>query len=157
MVRHEPGTGAASQGMIRAAKESELAALVELDARCFERPWTPSAWEAEFARAFARIWVWIAGSVGGYCVCWHLGEDAELLRIAAAPDRRGLGLGTSLLDWALAQARQEGCSSLSLEVQRDNLAAVSLYEKAGFERVGLREGYYQGKDALLMRASWPAL
>lgn len=148
--------------MIRQAKPGELTQIARLDARCFERPWTLSAWETEQARAFARIWVWApagdptrgADPLGGYCVCWHLGQEAELLRIAVAPEHRGQGVGATLLDGATSKARQEGCRSMSLEVQHDNLAALSLYENAGFERVGERAGYYQGKDALLLRVQW---
>lgn len=162
MTGREPSAGPAFKGVIRAATEAECSALVQLDTRCFARPWTASAWEAEFGRAFARIWVWTPGadqqdSVGGYCVCWHLGQEAELLRIAVAPSLRGQGVGASLLDWALAKARQEGCLSLSLEVQADNRAAVCMYEKSGFERVGARAGYYQGKDALLMKVGLTSL
>ena len=40
-----------------------------------------------------------------------------------------------------------------LEVRAENTAAQSLYEKAGFERIGIRRGYYRpgGTDALVLR------
>ena len=32
---------------------------------------------------------------------------------------------------------------MGLEVRESNLAAISLYEKHGFERVGLRKNFYE--------------
>ena len=39
----------------------------------------------------------------------------------------------------------------TLEVRVDNLIAISLYEKFGFEKVSIRKGYYDGVDGLLMK------
>ena len=39
----------------------------------------------------------------------------------------------------------------TLEVSEQNEVAISLYSKFGFEKVGLRKKYYDGKfDAILM-------
>jgi ribosomal-protein-alanine N-acetyltransferase len=40
-----------------------------------------------------------------------------------------------------------------LEVRADNAAAQALYAGAGFERIGVRRGYYRpgGTDALVLR------
>jgi ribosomal protein S18 acetylase RimI-like enzyme len=72
--------------------------------------------------------------------------------IAVAPRSQGRGLGRALLDALLAEARRRGCTQVFLEVLDTNEAAISLYEKSGFERQGRRRDYYgQGADALVMR------
>ena len=38
-----------------------------------------------------------------------------------------------------------------LEVGVDNPAALALYASLGFMKVGQRKGYYQGRDALVLR------
>ncbi|MFW5733820.1 MAG: ribosomal-protein-alanine N-acetyltransferase, partial [Oceanidesulfovibrio sp.] len=45
-----------------------------------------------------------------------------------------------------------------LEVRENNVAAQTLYARAGFESVGVRPGYYPdtGEDALLMRLNMDA-
>lgn len=137
--------------------DEERKALYELDGRCFNRPWTLDAWHTEFERRFARVWIGRQETqLLGYCVCWYLKPEAELLRIAVDPALRGRKIGAALLAWALQEGAQAGCSSMSLEVQHDNLAAIALYTRAGFEACGRRPGYYQGVDALLMRCELEA-
>lgn len=45
---------------------------------------------------------------------------------------RGAGVGQSLLAFAEASARQQGCCKLTLEVLSNNTIALRAYEKAGF-------------------------
>ena len=72
-------------------------------------------------------------------------EQTPELTIAVVPSRRGRGYGAELLTALLAQAAEDGFSSVSLSVEPDN-PALSLYERHGFVRVGERGG------ALVMRA-----
>ena len=76
--------------------------------------------------------------------------------LAVEPDLRGQGLGKALLQAALGLAHAAGAEAMFLEVAADNAPAVALYEHAGFERVGLRRGYYANAggspiDALVYR------
>ena len=40
--------------------------------------------------------------------------------------------------------------NITLEVKEDNEPAIKLYEKFGFEKKAIREGYYNGVDGILM-------
>jgi GNAT superfamily N-acetyltransferase len=55
--------------------------------------------------------------------------------IAVVPDRRGAGVGGALLRALLNTARSQGFGALSLSVQRNNPAALRLYERNGFVKV----------------------
>jgi ribosomal protein S18 acetylase RimI-like enzyme len=66
-------------------------------------------------------------------------EQTPELSIAVVPSRRRHGLGQELLDALLAAARAAGHHSVSLSVEADS-AAVSFYERNGFERVREEEG-----------------
>jgi putative acetyltransferase len=67
---------------------------------------------------------------------------------------RGRGLGTQLLARAVAHARRISLEKIELSVYVDNLPAVRLYERAGFERIGVIRNFRQldGRrfDALMM-------
>jgi len=77
--------------------------------------------------------------------------EAEILTLAVAPPARGQGLGRRLLLAAIAHARVLGADTMFLEVGADNPAALALYARLGFAKVGDRKGYYQGRDAFVLR------
>ncbi|MTD58370.1 GNAT family N-acetyltransferase [Amycolatopsis pithecellobii] len=49
-------------------------------------------------------------------------------------DRRGAGLGTQLMNWAIEQARQRGCSIVQLTSHSSRVDAHRFYERLGFAR-----------------------
>jgi ribosomal protein S18 acetylase RimI-like enzyme len=78
--------------------------------------------------------------------------EAELLRIAVAPEARGQGLGHVLLEACQRDLAGEGLAHLFLEVRPSNDHAIRLYEACGWEICGRRHRYYtDGEDALLFQ------
>lgn len=74
---------------------------------------------------------------------------ARLYSIATLPTARGLGLGRRLMDACERGARLRGCDRLRLEVRTRNHAAIGLYERLGYQRIGRYENYYEdGAPAL---------
>jgi len=93
------------------------------------------------------------GPLVGYAGLWFDGYDAQVMTIGTAVEHQGRGVGRVLLDALVARARELGAPAVLLEVRVDNEPALRLYQRAGFERLGLRRGYYQpeNKDAWTMR------
>lgn len=71
-------------------------------------------------------------SVGAKYKVRHRAE----LGIAVAREYWGLGIGRALTEACIECARKAGYSQLELTVVRDNQAAISLYESAGFREYG---------------------
>ena len=46
-----------------------------------------------------------------------------------------MGVGRALMDYSFEQAQQSGIKSIRLDVYENNLPAISLYEKCGFEYI----------------------
>ncbi|MEO8132441.1 MAG: GNAT family N-acetyltransferase [Betaproteobacteria bacterium] len=61
-------------------------------------------------------------------------EHGELKRMFVSPECRGHGLGNQLLCFLEAAAIDSGCSSIILETGIHQLAAITLYERAGYVR-----------------------
>lgn len=60
---------------------------------------------------------------------------------------RGKGLGTALINAALSWATEnEVLELLWLQVYTQNLAAISLYQRAGFEECGYMKNYFRHAD-----------
>ncbi|WP_368498993.1 GNAT family N-acetyltransferase [Herbiconiux sp. A18JL235] len=64
---------------------------------------------------------------------WQPVLEAYLAELYVAPQHRGRGLGTALLDEVIAHARSRGAGYLDLNTSEDDLAARHLYDKRGFD------------------------
>ncbi|MFI8088054.1 ribosomal protein S18-alanine N-acetyltransferase [Streptomyces sp. NPDC086080] len=85
-------------------------------------------------------------------------EGADIQTVAVSRDHWGTGLGSRLLSDLLRAATAFECASVMLECRIDNVRAQKLYERFGFEIIGVRRGYYQpgNVDALVMRLTDPS-
>ncbi|MFE7811155.1 ribosomal protein S18-alanine N-acetyltransferase [Streptomyces sp. NPDC057433] len=84
---------------------------------------------------------------------------ADVQTIAVRRDHWGTGLGSRLLTELLRAATAFECAEVLLECRIDNVRAQKLYERFGFETIGVRKGYYQpgNVDALVMRLTDPSV
>ena len=87
-------------------------------------------------------------------------RHSAAIAIAVHPDSHGKGVGKSLMSEALNQADNWlNLVRVELEVHSDNLSAVSLYEKVGFEVEGTKRlsTFKNGRyiDMLLMSRLHP--
>lgn len=134
---------------VRAAPPEDAAILATLHAAAFESPW--SAGEIAALMATPGVFA-LTIDMQGFILCRSIAGEAEILTLAIVPAWRRHGVGRLLVEAAAGLAAQGGADSLFLEVAHDNAAALALYATAGFERVGLRRGYYaSGADAVVMR------
>lgn len=135
--------------LLRAAGPEDAGALAALHADAFDRPWSQADIAAVMAGPGALA---LVVESRGFILCRAIAGEAEILTLAVSPAARRLGVGRALVEAAAGLAAQSGAGSLFLEVAHDNVAALALYASAGFERVGLRKGYYAtGADAVVMR------
>jgi [ribosomal protein S18]-alanine N-acetyltransferase len=137
---------------VRPMVEGDLDAVLAIETASYSTPWKPEHFRNEIASRFS--WPYVAaeeGSVVGYVCLMSLFEEAQILNIAVMPGRRGRGIARMLLEQAFSLARAEGADFMALEVRASNSSAISLYEKLGFRRVGIRARYYDSiEDAVLM-------
>ena len=82
-------------------------------------------------------------------------EEANLMNIVTKVNKRQLGIGSKLLSAVISKAKEQNCTSITLEVNVNNLPAINLYEKFNFKRIGLRKKYYNNTDdAIIMTISF---
>lgn len=79
--------------------------------------------------------VWLAGDEpAAIAIVARRGNMARLAAFALSPAWRGKGLGRKLMQELLTFLQQQEIETVSLEVIRDNHAAVALYQSLGFTR-----------------------
>lgn len=129
-----------------------VAGIKKVDDSCFESPWSLKAFESELENPIAFYFVAVKDDeVIGYCGYWWTFGEAQITNVAVSPEYRQKGIASALMDEMINHCREMDVFSITLEVRVSNNAAISMYEKYGFERVGLRPKYYNNKeDALLM-------
>ncbi|MBB3662087.1 ribosomal-protein-alanine N-acetyltransferase [Prauserella sediminis] len=145
-------------------RRRHVRACAELEQVLFARdsPWPPAAFHSELDLG-GHYLVAVDGSVrdgdehvlgyAGLAIMGKRGDyETSLHTIAVRPEHQGTGLGKALLRAVLAKA-DELAAPVLLEVRTDNDSAIGLYEQHGFQRLGVRKGYYQpsGADAYTMR------
>ena len=136
-------------------------------------PWSAAAFRSEMANPFclclaavetgtadqsggAGATVEEAGGLVGYAILAMAGPpddpEFEVHTIGVDPAHQRRGVGRQLLEAMLAAA-DERSGPVFLEVRCDNEPAITLYERYGFVRLGVRRNYYQpsGADAYTMR------
>lgn len=119
--------------------------LAELDKICFSTPWSEQSFLEETQNSLATyLLAKIDGKIVGYCGFWRVSGEAQVTNIAVLPEYRRQKIAENL-----AKKMLEICADdeqIVLEVRESNLAAISLYEKLGFIKAGIRKRFYHSPD-----------
>jgi len=146
-VCHEP--------VIRERRDGDLPACVTALEQVHKVDRYPSSWPSHplswlTPKGIIRAWVARRGaSVVGHIAVGDVdpvesphfafdgdgGKNVEVKRLLVVPAARGRGIANALLETAVAFARIQGHRPV-LEVAADRHAAVSLYERVGWRRIG---------------------
>ncbi len=86
--------------------------------------------------------------VVGFLIYTVLETTTDIIELVVHPDFRNQKIATNLLDMMITNARSN--TTFFLEVAVDNIWAIKLYEKFGFEIIYTRKKYYGQKDAYIM-------
>ncbi|MAA66736.1 MAG: ribosomal-protein-alanine N-acetyltransferase [Alteromonadaceae bacterium] len=146
--------------IIRPLQFSDLEAVNGIELTGYSHPW-PDAVFRDCFRDDYRLWALENSDqrLIGYAIVAYLFDEAHLLNICVAKTKRGQGAGRMLLAHLAREAFDEKMSVVTLEVRLSNHSAIALYESFGFERMGLRPGYYPGdtlrEDALVLTLRAP--
>lgn len=91
-------------------------------------------------------------SLGGIACLWSVVDEAHVNLLAVTPECQGQGWGQVLLGALLIAAYDRQLEWATLEVRTTNTPAIRLYQKFGFEQIGIRKGYYRksGADAAIL-------
>ena len=93
--------------------------------------------------------------VVGFVGVWLLIDEAHIVTIAVRDGHRRRGVGELLLIAAIETTRLTGQTVVTLECRVSNAVALRLYEKYGFQQVGIRPRYYSDdhEDACILSVS----
>ena len=141
---------------IRCAQERDVEGIVSIEMASFSCPWSERMIrEAILFGGRTRILVAVAESdnrILGYISYCAVMDEIQIMNIATHPEHLRQGIAHALLCECLENAREMDAIVIHLEVRESNAAAIALYERMDFRRVGKRPRYYVKpvEDALLL-------
>lgn len=107
--------------------------IEEYSKKIFEKAITFEAWSDSL----------LAGMIATYFN--DLNHAAFITNVSVVKKFMKSGIASALLNTCIKYARQNNCKEITLEVHKQNYAAIAFYEKAGFGQQGIKN------DLLIMR------
>lgn len=135
---------------IRKAVSADLEAMFDIEQACIADPWSMAAFESSFAANGALFLVAEAenGEICGFMTANAVLDEISIYNIAVKDGFRRLGIASALI----SELEKGEPYRIDLEVRESNASAIALYEKCGFEQVGMRKNFYAKptENAVLM-------
>lgn len=113
--------------------------------------------ETVFGVVARRVSLFGSRAAVGFVLGRVVVDEAEILTVAVSGSHRRRGIARALMDEVFRRLYRDRTKAIFLEVDAGNAAALALYRRLGFAKVGERRGYYAhgsvpGATALVMRA-----
>lgn len=77
-------------------------------------------------------------------------DEANIMDIVTKKNKRNQGFARYVLNELINISKEQNCTSITLEVNENNLPAVHLYELFNFKEVGRRKNYYKNGDTAIL-------
>jgi ribosomal protein S18 acetylase RimI-like enzyme len=126
---------------ITAIEDADVTAVVALWERCgLTRPWNDPAADIALARKGANSTILIGredDKIVASAMVGHEGHRGWVYYVAVDPNRRGQGLGRTIMNAAEDWLRQAGIAKLQLLVRQDNAKASAFYETIGYDEAAV--------------------
>ena len=131
---------------IRPMMEIDLPEVAAIEQQSYAFPWSENIFRDCLRVGYTCRALDLAGQIIGYGVMSLGAGEAHILNVCVREQFRSVGFGRRLLEHLLERAAAAGVAEAFLEVRPSNLAAIRLYQRLGFEQIGIRRGDYQAPD-----------
>ena len=131
--------------------------VAEIEKECFSIPFKKEDILSYLNESYWRFFVARdKNEILGYISFTIILDEISICNVAVSSKYRKIGIGKALVSFLLDYAKKNGVCKLFLEVRESNISAISLYEKFGFERVGISKNHYSmpKENALLMNLNF---
>ena len=133
----------------------DLNMVYNLEVDSYQFPWTKEIIRDCILYNYDSYTVFFGDKIIGYIISKISYPETHILNLTVNTKFRNNGIGTSLIQFIIDDARIRNSKDIILEVRTSNASAQSLYKKLSFEIIGLRKDYYECKqgreDALVLK------
>lgn len=136
--------------VIRKAKIDDVSIIEKIENDCQYDIYSPNLIRSAIEDEYTVNFIIFDNDIPvGYISAQILFEECELFKIIVKKSYRRLGIAVILIDYLKEYLNKNNINKIFLEVRKDNLPAIKLYEKCNFKLINIRRGYYNGVDALI--------
>jgi len=133
----------------------DLEYIYKLELESYSFPWTKEILRDCILYKYDSYSVFIDDTLVGYVISKISFPETHILNLTVDINYRNNGIGQALIELTINDARIRKSQDIILEVRSRNLIAQALYNKLGFEKIGIRKGYYDSEngreDAFVLR------
>lgn len=131
---------------IRRILPEHIPAILDIEKAAYDFPWTEALLRSCLKNNYYFYGFFRLEEIIAYAIMLCVLNEAHILNLCVKPRYQQQGLGRRMLDYLLDKAREVELDAVFLEVRQSNYTAQKLYEKSGFNRLGVRPGYYPGRE-----------
>ena len=131
---------------LRKMRTEDLPEVLDIEGKNYNFPWSEGIFKDCLKSVSYSCWICHElDAIVGYSIVSMAVGEAHIMNISVDPAIQKQGVGSILLENMIAQATKKA-ETIFLEVRPSNKVAIALYEKRGFNEIGIRKGYYPVED-----------
>ena len=123
-------------------KKSDYKTLIQIEKSIFKNAISKNELKNFEKNAFSVIWKIEEKKIIGFVYFFHVKDEIEIIKICIINSHQRKSYGSLLIN----EIKKLKINRIFLEVSVQNINAINFYLKNGFEKIGVRKGYYAGKD-----------
>ena len=128
---------------IRAMQEEDLEQVCAIECDNFTMPWSRESFLDSIHNSnYIYLVAEQKQKIVGYCGIWGIVGEGQITNVSVKKTFQRQGVANTLLGACLEKGNEMGLASYTLEVRESNCGAIALYEKLGFQQVGIRKNFY---------------
>lgn len=132
--------------------EQHANSIAKIERECFSKPWSEQSVLDAIRSGHAFFGEFENDSLIAFAGVNVVCGEGYVDNVAVCESHRRQGIGEKLVTALIEHCVENSADFITLEVRESNLSAISLYEKCGFSRVGVRPNFYTApqENAVIM-------
>ena len=123
---------------ISPCKNSDYKTLIQIEKSIFKSSILLNGLKSFEMNASHVIWKIEKIKIIGFVYFFHVKDEIEIIKICIIKSQQNKNYGSLLID----EIKKLKIKKIFLEVSTENINAINFYLKNGFQRIGIRKGYY---------------
>ena len=123
---------------ISLCKKSDYKTLIQIEKSIFKHPISINELKSFEMNESHVIWKIEKIKIIGFVCFFHVRDEIEIIKICIIKYHQRKNYGSRLIN----EIKKLNIKKIFLEVSIENVSAINFYLKNGFQKIGVRKGYY---------------